>query len=204
MGRQEISRRRFVRQSCAGLGSAWLLSSMPEIIAAQEHAHSAAQSAAAVKFEFLTPDQAAEIEAVAAQIIPSDDTPGAREARVIYFIDRALMTFASGDRDVLVKGLKQLQSQVKKKFKPAMKFSDLRSEQQIAFLKTIEKSAFFESVRTLTIVGMFASPDYGGNYDQIGWKLIGFEDRFFFKPPFGFYDRDSTTGNTGGTGISEI
>jgi hypothetical protein len=23
----------------------------------------------------------------------------------------------------------------------------------------------------------------------VGWKLIGFEDRHFFQPPFGFYDR---------------
>ena len=190
MDKQGISRRLFVTQSCAGLGSAWLLSSMPEIIAAQEHAHLAAQSNAPVKFGFFTRDQAAEVEAVAAQIIPTDETPGAREARVIYFIDRALMTFASGEREVLLKGLKQLQSQARKKFKAVKKFSDLSSEQQIVVLKTIEKSLFFESVRTLTIVGMFANPEYGGNHDQIGWKLIGFEDKFFFEPPFGFYDRD--------------
>ena len=35
---------------------------------------------------------AAEIEAIAARIIPSDATPGAREAGVVYFIDRALST----------------------------------------------------------------------------------------------------------------
>ena len=190
MANQELSRRLFITQSGAGLASAWLLSSLPEIVAAQEHAHLAAQSAAPVKFDLFTPDQAIEVEAIAAQIIPTDDTPGAREARVIYFIDRALTTFASEEREVLVKGLKQLQSQVKKQFKPAKKFAELSSEQQIKLLKTIEKSPFFESVRTLTVVGMFANPEYGGNHDQIGWKLIGFEDRFFFKPPFGFYDRD--------------
>ena len=32
-------------------------------------------------------------ETTDAQIVPSDDTPGAREAGVIYFIDRALATF---------------------------------------------------------------------------------------------------------------
>ncbi len=190
MDNQDISRRLFVTKSCAGIGSAWMLANLPEILLAQEHAHRAAQSGAPVKFDFFTPEQAAEVEAIAAQIIPTDDTPGAREARVIYFIDRALMTFAAVEREVLVKGLKQLQSQVKKQFKPAKKFAELGSEQQIGLLKTIEKSPFFESVRILTIVGMFANPEYGGNHDQIGWKLIGFEDRFFFKPPFGFYDRD--------------
>ena len=33
-------------------------------------------------------------------------------------------------------------------------------------------------------------PAYGGNRDGVGWKLIGFEDRHVFQPPFGYYDRD--------------
>jgi hypothetical protein len=37
-----------------------------------------------------TTEKGAEIEAIAAQIIPADDTPGAREARVIYFMDPEL------------------------------------------------------------------------------------------------------------------
>jgi hypothetical protein len=39
-------------------------------------------------------------------------------------------------------------------------------------------------------MGFFIDPAYGGNFNQIGWKLIGFEDKFNFKPPFGYYDRD--------------
>jgi hypothetical protein len=37
---------------------------------------------------------------------------------------------------------------------------------------------------------MFSSPKYGGNYQGSGWKLIGFEDRHVFTPPFGYYDRE--------------
>jgi hypothetical protein len=37
---------------------------------------------------------------------------------------------------------------------------------------------------------MFANPEYGGNRDKIGWKMIGFDDRFSWGPPFGWYDRD--------------
>jgi hypothetical protein len=33
-------------------------------------------------------------------------------------------------------------------------------------------------------------PEYGGNREGLGWKLIGFEDRHIFEPPFGYYDRD--------------
>ena len=41
-----------------------------------------------------------------------------------------------------------------------------------------------------TAAGMFANPEYGGNRDKIGWKLLGFDDRFFWQQPFGYYDRD--------------
>ena len=46
-------------------------------------------------FEVFTPEQAKEVEAIAARIIPTDELPGATEAGVVYFIDRALKTFAS-------------------------------------------------------------------------------------------------------------
>ena len=192
MNQKKISRRHFVIESCAGISSAWLLTNLPEILAAQDHAHRAAQSPDSAKLDFFTPEQAAEVEAISAQIIPTDSTPGAREARVVYFIDRALATFAADDRPAFLKGLRDLQSKVKKQFKKSNveRFSALTSGQQIKVLKSIEKSTFFELVRTMTIYGMFANPTYGGNHDEIGWKLIGFESQFAFDPPFGFYDRD--------------
>jgi len=45
-------------------------------------------------------------------------------------------------------------------------------------------------VRTHTILGFFGHPSYGGNRDLAGWKLIGFEDRYQFEPPFGYYDAE--------------
>jgi gluconate 2-dehydrogenase gamma chain len=190
MNTDDLSRRMFLINSLTGVSSAWLALRLPEIVAAQEHAHRAAESAAPTKLEYLTAEQAAEIEAMAAQIIPTDDTPGAREARVIYFIDRALTTFDKDKQPEYVKGLKQLQSKQKKMFKHSAKFSDLNPAQQIKVLKSIEKTQFFETVRTHTIMGFLADPSYGGNYDKIGWKLIGFKDDFYFKPPFGYYDRE--------------
>ena len=55
--------------------------------------------------------QAAEIEAMAAQIIPTDDSPGAREAHCLYFIDRALTTFAKASQPVYIQGLQDLQAE---------------------------------------------------------------------------------------------
>jgi gluconate 2-dehydrogenase gamma chain len=191
--REAISRRLFLINSCAGLGSAWIVSHLPEIAAAQEHAHRAALLQAPTRFEFFTHEQSVEVEAIAAQIIPTDDTPGAREARVIYFIDRALTTFATDERAAFVEGLNDLQKKTQKRFGKPKRFSDLSSAQQTELLKTIEKSEFFELARTMTIMGMFTNPEYGGNYDRLGWKLLGFEDEFHFKSPFGFYDAEYQT-----------
>ena len=188
MDDQTVSRRLFLIESLAGLGSAWIATHLTEVLAAQEHAHQAAHSQAPSKCEFFTPEQAAEVEAIAAQIIPSDDTPGAREARAIYFIDRALATFATEDRASFVEGLKELDKKSAKRFGKTKRFADLNSEQQTKILKEIEKTEFFELARTMTILGTFSNPEYGGNYDKIGWKLLGFEDQFFFKSPYGFYD----------------
>ena len=185
---KEISRRLFLIQSSAGLSAAWLLARWPDITAAAQHAHHAAQSTAPLKLEFFTPEQAIEIEAVAAQIIPSDDSPGARAAHVIYFIDRALATFDSDKQPLYNKGLATLQARARRA--GLAKFSEMKSARQIAALKQIEKSPFFQQLRTHTILGFLANPEYGGNHQQAGWKHIGFEDQFVFTPPFGFYDRD--------------
>ena len=188
--REGFSRRSFLVSSVTGVGSVWLASNWPAIAAAQNHAHRAATSAQAAKLEFLSAEQAAEFEAVAAQIIPSDETAGAREARTIYFIDRALTTFARDSQPVYLQGLKQLQEKTRELFPDASKFSALTAPQQVQVLTAIEKTPFFSAIRLHTILGFFADPAYGGNYQEAGWKLIGYDDSFAFSPPFGDYDRD--------------
>ena len=190
MSEPDISRRNFMIKSCAVFGSAWVISHLSDIAAAQEHVHRSALSQGPSKLEFLSAEQSTEVEAIAAQIIPTDDTPGAREARVIVFIDRALATFAADDRKQFLGGLEDLQKQVRKRFGKSKRFSNLTSAEQTEMLKRIEKGEFFDLIRTMTILGMFSNPEYGGNHDQIGWKLLGFEDQFHFKSPFGFYDAE--------------
>ncbi len=189
MDPNEVSRRQFLAQATFGVTSAWLAANWPGILAAQEHAHRTAQSRVPVKFEFFTPEQAKEVEAIAAQIIPTDDTPGAREARVIYFIDRALKTFDSDKQKVYAEGLEQLPAKLKELFPGATKFSEAGAEQQISVLKAMEKTEFFGQVRAHTVMGFLADPKRGGNRNKVGWKLIGFDDQHVFEPPFGYYDR---------------
>lgn len=189
------SRRAFLA-SATGLGSAWVLTNWTGILEAQEHAKSAASGGG--KLEFFSPDEAIEVEAVAAQIIPSDDTPGAREAGCVYFIDRALTTFDKGRQDIYRQGLPALQAKTSEMFPSASKFSALDSAQQIQVLKAIEKAPLFQQVRVHTITGFFAGPEHGGNRDHDGWKLIGFEGKFHYAPPFGYYDGANGGGASGG------
>ncbi len=194
MNTGDASRRQFLVSSVSGLSSAWLALRWPAILGAQAHAHQATQSGDPVQFQFLSSEQAIEVEAMAAQIIPADDTPGAREARAVYFIDRALTTFDREKQAAYTRGLKDLQIKTQELFANKNKFSDLTSEQQIQLLTTVEKTEFFELVRLHTIMGFLAKPEYGGNYNQAGWKLIGFEDQMTFEPPFGYYDSEYNKG----------
>jgi Gluconate 2-dehydrogenase subunit 3 len=203
----ELSRRRFLSQVGAGVSAAWVSAHWPEMVAAATHAHQAVQSGAVYKFEFFTPAEAVEIDALSARIIPTDDTPGAREAGVVYFIDRALVTFASGDQQKYRDGLHELQSQVRAKFPGVEKFSALTPEQQQdellhAMEPTQDEKAprrrrvntaqtFLEALRVATISGFLIDPEAGlGNRGGVGWKVIGREPAHSFQPPFGYYDKD--------------
>lgn len=200
-----LSRRRFLSHGISGLSSAWLTAHWPAVLSAADHAHRAAQSATPPKFEFFSPDQAAEIDAIAARIIPTDGTPGAREAGVVYFIDRALITFASDDQKTYKEGLPELQARVRELFPAVERFSAATPEQQDEVLHSLDDHApvparpfrprpaaqsFVETLRQHTIAGFLIDPDAGGNRDGVGWKVIGREREHVFQPPFGYYDKD--------------
>ena len=87
-----------------------------------------------------------------------------------------------------LQGLRDLQAKTQQLYPDAGKFSALTSEQQIKMLTEIEKTPFFNMVRTHTVIGFFTRPVHGGNHDKIGWKLIGYDDSLNHKPPFGYYD----------------
>jgi gluconate 2-dehydrogenase subunit 3-like protein len=203
----ELSRRKFLSQAGRGISAAWVAAHWPQMVAAATHAHAAAQSATPPKFEFFTPEEAIEVEAISSRIIPSDDSPGAKEAGVVYFMDKALVTFGKDDQPKFRDGLRSLQQAVHEKFPEATKFSALHPDQQDQFLQSIqpdpkapsrsrrftpEAGSFFEAIRIGTISGFLIDPesDRRGNRDGLGWKLIGREPSHTFQPPFGYYDKD--------------
>ncbi len=76
MSGHDRSRRAFLRQSLSGLGAAWAVANAAGIAEAAAFAQQGPRASSAQAFSFFTAAQAAEVEAMAAQIIPTDSTPG--------------------------------------------------------------------------------------------------------------------------------
>jgi gluconate 2-dehydrogenase gamma chain len=201
----ELNRRNFLLRGGAGLSAAWVTAHWPALLSAATHAHNATKASPPPKLEFFTPEEAVEIDSIAARIIPSDGTPGAREAGVVYFIDRGLATFGVDDQKGYREGLPELQARVNELFAGAAKFSALTTEQQDEVLHSFDATTvatgrpfrarpgaqnFFETVRQHTIAGFLIDPEFGGNQDGVGWKVIGREREHTFQAPFGYYDKD--------------
>lgn len=201
-------RRDFLMQAGGSAGLALLSAQWPAIAAAAEHAHQAVSSKTSVKFQVLTPAQARNVEAIAAQIIPTDELPGAREAGVVYFIDQALKTFASDTLAVYQKGLAELNVATSAKYPGVKQFAVASVEQQHVLLEELTNgtqpvatpgrrrpqagasSDFFQVIWQHTVFGFLVDPSGGGNRDYAGWKVIGRDPEHSFSPPFGFYDKD--------------
>jgi gluconate 2-dehydrogenase gamma chain len=188
MKEESTSRRSALKGIALSLG----LASVPwsELARAAHAAHAAAQAPATATLKLLSAADAADIEALTSQIIPSDDTPGAREAGVTFFIDQVLGTLLAHWRPGFEAGLREFQQACRARHPEAASFAALAPERQVEFLRTVDTTRFFEQARLLTLCGMLSSPKYGGNRDGAGWKMLGFEDQHVFEPPFGYYDRD--------------
>lgn len=169
------------------MAAAWLTADNDNLLAAARHAE-AARAGETPPFLFLTAQQAADIDAATSQIVPTDETPGAHEARVVHFIDKALATWQKDQRPDFEKGLAELRKRA-----GDVPFASLPADRQTAVIASLEKDKdpFFFALRGATIAAMFSNPEYGGNFNKSGWKLLGFDDRFSWAPPFGWYDANA-------------
>jgi gluconate 2-dehydrogenase gamma chain len=186
-----MQRREFVEAMAASLAAALSGASLAQLSARPAFAAALSGTTA---LEFLTPDQARLLDVVTAHIVPTDDTPGAREAHVVRFIDHAFATFFSDFRKDFTETLKAF-NDFMARFRPdGATFLQLSHNEQVAALRDLERlepDVFFP-IRDLTMNGMFCHPEHGGNYQKIGWKLIGYTDQYSWAPPFGYYDREQT------------
>jgi gluconate 2-dehydrogenase gamma chain len=189
----QVTRRAFLAAAGAA-GAAWLAADPELVHAALAHARQTVAAPPPYRFGVLTPAQAAGLEAVAMRIIPSDGTPGAKEAGVIHFIDQALAGFAQDRKASMIGGLDDLNARTRAKWPDTASFAELAPEGQDELLRAIERTPFFGDMRFATVVGMFSNPSYGGNRDQAGWKLLGFQAHGLYQPPFGYYDAEARKG----------
>ena len=193
MSRADLSRRNFLECSLVGAGAAWLAAAWPDVLAAQQHAHHtmrAVKAGGTAKLEYLTAAQAAEVEAITSLIIPTTDTPGAREAGVVYFADRGLHTFAADQQKPFADALEAFAAKRQELFPGFASLASLTVAQQTKVLKAMEKTPAFGMFRFVAVAGFLCNPESGGNRDQVGWKAIGFEPSATNTPPFGYYDAE--------------
>lgn len=191
-------RRAFLLASGRGLAGAWLLLQLPACRDAAQAGREAAREGR--PFVTLTQDEGRELAAVAERILPSDETPGAREAGAIHFMDQALAGFAAFALEPIREGLPELREAARRRAhaegdaegEGEGDFSRLPASEQDELLREREGSPFFRVVRFLTVAGVFSSPEHGGNRDGVGWKLIDFADPGAWRPPFGHYDAEAT------------
>jgi hypothetical protein len=188
-----VTRRAFLTAAGAA-GAAWLAADPEMVHAALAHARQTIASPPPYRFAALSPGEAAGLEAIAMRILPSDGTPGAKEAGVIHFMDKALATYAAPRKAPVLAGLADLEKRARAKWPGTTSFAELAPERQDELLKSREESEFFKEIRDATVIGMFANPSYDGNRNQVGWKLLGFEAHGIYQPPFGHYDAEARKG----------
>lgn len=138
-------------------------------------------------WEQLTAEEADLLEAIADQLIPSDDLgPGAVAAGAVVYIDRALGGALSESRDAYRAGLAAFDRYCRAS--RGAPFRELPHVDQVSALIDVEtgaatgartgfagsSAAFFNMVRGHVLQGTFGDPWYGGNRDYVGWDLIDY------------------------------
>ncbi|HEV2878949.1 MAG TPA: gluconate 2-dehydrogenase subunit 3 family protein [Candidatus Eremiobacteraceae bacterium] len=178
------SRRALLEAGLGIAGAIALCRSATALVAAPADAHGSTER------RFFNASESRTVEAIVAQIIPTDETPGAREMGVARFIDHALAGFLAPLAGPFRAGLADFDTQYRSRNPAAEEFASLAPVRQVEWLRQVERTPFFASLQQLTVLGALTMPQYGGNRDGLGWQLIGFADEHAFAPPFGYYDRD--------------
>lgn len=138
------------------------------------------------KLNVLTYDEARILAAIAERIFPNTDTPGAVEIGAVNYIEIAL----AGDYAALApryrQGLHAVNRYARSEFNKT--FLQLSEAEKDAVLRAFEAGApawfkpaaeFFETVRYHVLEGVFCEPQYGGNKDMTGWRLVDFPGQQF-------------------------
>lgn len=135
-------------------------------------------------YRFFSEAEARLLIAICEQIIPGDDTPGATDAGVIYYIDRQISGPLARHQQSYRAGLASVRNTCLKVYRTP--FEDLAFEQQTEALRLIEagkapkelwgepsQQAFFGLVLDHTRQGFYGSPRHGGNRGYASYRMLG-------------------------------
>ncbi|MGZ6126312.1 MAG: gluconate 2-dehydrogenase subunit 3 family protein, partial [Myxococcales bacterium] len=138
----------------------------------------------------LPTDTFAVLDAAACRILPSDESAGAREAKVGRFIERQLAGSLAPLRPAFDQLARLLDLWSRKSFGKG--FTGLSAAEQDAILGQLSRgeiplrgfpqAAMFRALHTLTLEGFLSDPVHGGNDAQTGWRAIGFPEPHLRKP----------------------
>ncbi len=168
-----MNRRRFLKSVAVtgvATGSVWPASANEEVT----------QSTVAPGCRVLTVEQARLVDALAEQIVPADDFPGAKEEGAVAFIDRILAgPYGRSYKERYEQGLRLVDEVSRKRF--VKRFVLLTGDEQIAILKAFESredagpgKAFFQLLWEHVMESYYGDPKHGGNRGEASWKMINF------------------------------
>jgi len=129
----------------------------------------------------LSVDETEILAAIADRIFPKTDTPGAVEIGAVNYIEIALVGDYAALAPLYSQGLRAVGRHSRSKF--GKRFLELTEAQKDAVLKDFEAGAvetfkpsaeFFETLRQHVLEGVFCEPQYGGNKNMAGWRLVDF------------------------------
>jgi gluconate 2-dehydrogenase gamma chain len=137
----------------------------------------------------LNDEEAVTLAAIAERIFPKTDTPGAVEIGAVNYIDIALAGDYAALAPLYRQGLRAVQRYSRTKF--GKRFFELADDDMDAVLRDFEAgnadtfkpaAEFFETVRYHVLEGVFCEPQYGGNKNMAGWRLVNFPGQQFGYP----------------------
>jgi gluconate 2-dehydrogenase gamma chain len=192
-----LSRRQLIRRA----GSLGAAAAIPGVAAATATDASAAGAGAALaadddSLRALTAAEAVTLEAFLERLLPSGVVgPGAKEAKVIRYIDWSLAGDLAAFHAPYSAALVAVDAFAVQTFGAA--FAALTTAQQDALMTRMAAGAekpitssqdpqqgftgfaptstsVFTMIRTHALQGMFGDPMHGGNVGQVGWKLVRF------------------------------
>lgn len=124
-------------------------------------------------WRFFTVEEALTVDAICERLIPADRDPGARQARVVHYIDIQLTRHFRRYQRIYRQGIASVEARSRTKF--SKRFVELTPEQQDEVLADVEgnSEAFFELVLAHTRQGFYGDPRHGGNHGMVSWRMVG-------------------------------